>query len=104
MKRLLYGCFEVARAAAVRMRLPYQVNFLWKLFSPEGEAIFGVAGPVPPGGASFRRILVVGQQETGSTGRSRLQALRSLMPQTRAVNLSVYTQGLSLWRQFQTNH
>lgn len=51
-----------------------------------------------------RRILVVGQQEFGGTGRSRLEAFRSLAPGTEGLDLSPSTQNLSLWAQIQTNH
>lgn len=94
------GVYEAARILAVRLRLPYQANFLWVPFVRENR----VSASSGPGGISGLRLLVVGQQEAGGTGRSRLEALRSLAAETEGVNLSDWIQGLSSWAQVQANH
>lgn len=99
-RRFLGGGFEAARILAVRLRLSYQTNYLGLPSGPVSPS------PVPtfPVHWESSRILVVGQQEFGGTGRSRLEAFRLLASGTEGVDLSFSIQGLSLWQQIQTNH
>lgn len=102
--KAVFACFEAARVAAVRLGQPYRVNFFCRPFARLARA--PAVHPVSEPAVDWRnsRLLVVGEQKFGCTGRARREAFRALVKQVEEVDLSSYIHGLTLIRQIQTNH
>ncbi len=99
---------ELARWTAVRLRLPYRFSALYgSLLRPSGSSITNGMGRREGDGhvnLSSLKVLVVGQQEEGSTGGSRLKAFRTLCGSVERLNASAYIQGLPWLEHLQSNH